>query len=112
MFTCGVRGKLVAYSELGMIEAWLRADITLKASVIHERLGAEHGFTGHYQRTKMHLAGAGPLIAAERALAGEDPVTGLHRRFEVAPGTQPNSTGATRATCWPTSGSGTSARST
>src|SRR3954453_19299087 len=33
-----------------VIEAWLRADVTLKASVIHERLVAEHGFSGHYQR--------------------------------------------------------------
>ncbi len=33
-----------------VVEAWLRRDVTLKASVIHERLVAEHGFDGHYQR--------------------------------------------------------------
>src|SRR5680860_426492 len=36
----------------GVIEVWLRKDITLKGSVIHERLAAEHGFTGSYQRVK------------------------------------------------------------
>jgi len=41
-----------------LIEAWLRADITLKGTVVHERLVAEHGFTGHYQRVKMFLAEA------------------------------------------------------
>jgi len=29
---------------VGVIEAWLRADPALKATVIHERLVAEHGF--------------------------------------------------------------------
>jgi hypothetical protein len=32
-----------------VVDAWLAADPRLKASVIHERLVAEHGFTGHYQ---------------------------------------------------------------
>ena len=45
---------------VSVIEVWLRVDVTLKASVIHERLVAEHGFTGNYQRTKMHLAEARP----------------------------------------------------
>ena len=35
--------------------------------MIHERLVAEHGFTGHYQRVKMYLAEARPRIAAELA---------------------------------------------
>lgn len=73
---------------VAVIEAWLRADVRLKASVIHERLVDQHGFTGNYQRTKMHLAQARPLIAAELALADENPLTGLHRRFEVVPGAQ------------------------
>ncbi|HET9516423.1 MAG TPA: IS21 family transposase [Actinoplanes sp.] len=72
----------------GVIEAWLRADITLKGSVIHERLVAEHGFTGSYQRVKMFLAETRPRIAAELAGADENPLTGLHRRFEVVPGAQ------------------------
>ena len=73
---------------VGVIDVWLRADVRLKASVIHERLVAEHGFTGNYQRTKMHLAQARPLIAAELALEDENPLRGLHRRFEVVPGAQ------------------------
>jgi transposase len=73
---------------VGLIEAWLRADVTLKAAVMHERLVAEHGFTGSYQRTKMFVAEARPRIVAELAVADENPLTGLHRRFEVVPGAQ------------------------
>src|SRR3974377_603617 len=40
----------------GVIDAWLRMDITLRASVIHERLAAEHGFTNSYQRVKVYVA--------------------------------------------------------
>lgn len=54
-----------------VIEAWLRADITLKGAVVHERLVAEHGFTGHYQRVKMFLAEARLRIAAELAATDE-----------------------------------------
>ena len=71
-----------------VIDAWLRADITIKGSVIHERLVAEHGFTGSYQRVKVHLIEARPRIAAELAAEDENPLTGLHRRFEVVPGAQ------------------------
>lgn len=71
-----------------VVEAWLRADITLKGTVIHERLVAEHGFSGNYQRVKMFLAEVRPRIAAELAEHDENPLTGLHRRFEVLPGAQ------------------------
>jgi len=73
---------------VGVVETWLRTDITLKATVIHERLVAEHGFTGNYQRVKVHLAEARPRIAAELAERDDNPLTGLHRRFEVVPGAQ------------------------
>ena len=73
---------------VGVIEAWLRADVALKGTVIHERLVAEYGFTGHYQRVKMFLAEARPRIAAELAEIDDNPLTGLHRRFEVVPGAQ------------------------
>jgi transposase len=73
---------------VGVVEAWLRADITLKGSVIHERLVTQHGFTGSYQRVKMFLAEARPRIAAGLTEADENPLTGLHRRFEVVPGAQ------------------------
>src|SRR4051794_32299834 len=73
---------------VGVVDAWLRRDIALRASVIHERLAAEHGFTGHYQRVKMYVAQARPRIAAELDAGDENPLTGLHRRFEVVPGAQ------------------------
>jgi hypothetical protein len=38
-----------------VVDAWLAADPQLKASVIHERLVAEHGCTGHYQRVKLYV---------------------------------------------------------
>lgn len=71
-----------------IIGVWLRADITLKGAVIHERLVAEHGFTGSYQRVKMHLAEVRGVIAAELDDADEYRLRGLHRRFEVVPGAQ------------------------
>lgn len=83
----GTQPKLIT-PFVGVIEAWLRADITLKATVIHERLVDQHGFTGNYQRVKMFLAEARPRIAAELAVEDENPLTGLHRRFEVVPGAQ------------------------
>jgi len=79
---------LVIAPFTGVVDGWLRRDVTLKASVIHERLAAEHGFTGHYQRVKVYVARARPRIAAELARSDENPLTGLHRRFEVVPGAQ------------------------
>ena len=70
------------------IEAWLRSDLALKGTVIHERLVAEYGFTGHYQQVKMFLAEARPRIAAALDESDDNPLTGLHRRFEVVPGAQ------------------------
>lgn len=83
----GSQPKVIA-PFVGVVEAWLRADITLKGSVIHERLVAEHGFPGSYQRVKMFLAEARPRVAAELDVADDNPLTGLHRRFEVVPGAQ------------------------
>ena len=71
-----------------LIEGWLRADVTLKGSVVHERLVAEYAFTGSYQRVKVHLAEVRPRIAAQLAAEDENPLSGLHRRFEVVPGAQ------------------------
>lgn len=69
-----------------LVDAWLAGDLTLRATVIHERLVAEHGFTGSYQRVKLYVADARPRIAAELGLPG--PLAGLHRRFETTPGAQ------------------------
>jgi transposase len=61
----------------------LRTQPRLKASVIHERLVAEHGFAGHYQRVKIY-------VRENRArLTDADPEpAGFHRRFEVLAGAQ------------------------
>lgn len=71
-----------------LIESWLRGDVSLKGSVIHERLVADHGFTGHYQRVKMHLATVRPLIEDELFATDDNNLRGLHRRFEVVAGAQ------------------------
>ena len=70
------------------IEGWLRTDLELRGSVIHERLVAEYGFGGSYQRVKMFLAEARPRIAAELEEQDDNPLRGLHRRFEVVAGAQ------------------------
>lgn len=69
-----------------VVDAWLAKDITMRASVIHERLVAEHDFGGSYQRVKLYVAEARPRIAAEQGLPG--PLSGLHRRFETTAGAQ------------------------
>ena len=69
-----------------VIDAWLAADPRLKASVIHERLVADHGFTGHYQRVKLYVADARQRLAREGE--AESGLSGLHRRFEVVAGAQ------------------------
>jgi len=72
----------------GVIDAWLRTDMDMRAPVIWERLVAEYGFAHSYQRVKMYVAEARPRIAAELDAADENPLRGLHRRFEVLPGAQ------------------------
>ncbi|TJZ95878.1 hypothetical protein [Actinacidiphila oryziradicis] len=84
----------------GVVDTWLRREPRLKASVIHERLAAEYGFTGHYQRVKMYVAEARPRIAAELATRDENPVHGLHRRFETLPGAQSPAGGCRAWTVW------------
>ncbi|HEX6403939.1 MAG TPA: IS21 family transposase [Pseudonocardiaceae bacterium] len=68
-----------------VVDAWLATDPGLKASVIHERLVAEHGFTGHYQRVKLYVAEARQRLARE---ADSSALSQLHRRFEVVAGAQ------------------------
>jgi transposase len=67
----------------GLIDAWLRRQPKLKSSVVHERLVAEHGFTGHYQRVKVYVREARARVAAS-----EPTPSGFHRRFEVLAGAQ------------------------
>ncbi len=70
-----------------LIDSMLRAEILMKASVIHERLAAEYGFTGSYQRVKLYVQQARPQVAEELGIAPKE-LAGLHRRFEVIPGAQ------------------------
>ena len=45
--------------------------------MIHERLVAEYGFTGNYQRVKMFLAEARPRIAAALEESDDNPLSGF-----------------------------------
>lgn len=72
----------------GVVDAWLRADVRLRAATIHERLVTQYGFTGSYQRTKMYVAEARPRIVVELDAGDENRVRGLHRRFETVAGAQ------------------------
>ncbi|MGH3517789.1 MAG: IS21 family transposase [Haloechinothrix sp.] len=83
----GTQPKVIApFTEV--IDAWLRTNIKLRGTVIHERLVAEYGYRHSYQRVKMYLQEARPRIVAELAEGDENPLHGLHRRFEVVPGAQ------------------------
>jgi transposase len=83
----GTQPKVIApFAEV--IDQWLRADIKLRATVIHERLVAQYEYRHSYQRVKMYVREARPRIAAELAGCDENPLYGLHRRFEVLPGAQ------------------------
>ncbi|WP_438829318.1 IS21 family transposase [Streptomyces sp. HUAS TT20] len=70
-----------------LIDAMLRSEVLLKASVIHERLASEYGVTINYQRVKIYLQEARPRIAEELGISPGE-LAGLHRRFEVIPGAQ------------------------
>jgi transposase len=81
-----LRNRVIA-AYAPVIDGWLRAEVLLKGTVIHERLVAEYGFTGNYQRVKMYLQEARPRIAAELGYTPSE-LARLHRRFEVVPGAQ------------------------
>jgi transposase len=73
--------KIDPYAHL--VDAWLAKQPKLKAVTIYERLVAEHGFDGHYQRVKVYVRENRDRVVAIPA----DP-PGLHRRFEVLAGAQ------------------------
>jgi transposase len=73
--------KVDPYAHL--IDAWLAKQPKLKAVTIDERLVAEHGFDGHYQRVKVYLRENRERLSD----AGSEPA-GFHRRFEVLAGAQ------------------------
>ncbi|MFF3488208.1 IS21 family transposase [Streptomyces sp. NPDC002701] len=70
-----------------LVDAMLRAEVLMKAAVIHERLVAEYGFTGNYQRVKLYVQEARPRVAEELGITPKE-LAGMHRRFEVIPGAQ------------------------
>jgi transposase len=76
------RGRKVA-AVAAVIDEMLRREPRLRASVIHERLVADYGFDGHYQRVKLYVRSARLRVCGQ-----PEPGTGLHRRFEVVPGAQ------------------------
>lgn len=71
-----------------LVDSMLRAEILMKAAVIHGRLTAEYGFTGNYQRVKLYFQEARPRIAEEFGIMPKE-LAGMHRRFEVIPGPRP-----------------------
>jgi len=80
-------GKLVD-RYVGTIDAWLRASKgALCASTIFERLAGEpYRFPGSYERVKEYVRLRRPQILAELGIV--DRGAQMHRRFEVAPGSQ------------------------
>ncbi|MFC9293941.1 IS21 family transposase [Streptomyces sp. NPDC057011] len=82
------RGRRWMVDEVApLIDAMLRSEILIKGAVVHERLVAEYGFTGTYQRVKLYMQEARPRIAQELGISPGE-LAGLHRRFEVVPGAQ------------------------
>jgi transposase len=79
--------KQMVRQYAAVIDTWLKADLLIKGTVVHERLVEQYGFTGNYQRVKLYLQEARPRIAEELGVSlGQ--LGSLHRRFEVVPGAQ------------------------
>lgn len=85
----GTQPRVVTPELEEVIRGMLRADVELKASVIHERLVHERGVPVHYQRVKLACRELRPLVVAELD-AGDEVrrLRGLHRRFATLPGAQ------------------------
>ena len=82
------RSRARVIDEFGpLIDSMLRAEVLMKAAVIHERLAQEYGFTGNYQRVKLYVQTARPRIAEELGITPKE-LAKMHRRFEVIPGAQ------------------------
>ena len=83
----GQRYRRLVDEVAPLIDAMLRSEVLLKASVIHERLVQDYAVSINYQRVKLYLQEARPRIAEELGI-GPAELAGLHRRFEVVPGAQ------------------------
>ncbi len=84
--------KRVVDEVAPLIDAMLRAEVLMKAAVIHERLATEYGFTGNYQRVKLYVQEARPRIGEEL------PFHCIRRRSD-----SPATTTST-SMCWPPTG--------
>ncbi|WP_438817428.1 hypothetical protein [Streptomyces fildesensis] len=52
------RSRARVIDEFGpVVDSMLRAEVLMKAAVIHERLAQQYGFTGNYQRVKLYADG-------------------------------------------------------
>lgn len=83
----GQRPRRVVDEVAPLIDAILRAEVLLEASVIHERLVQNYAVSINYQRVKLYLQETQPRIAEELGISPGE-LAGLHRRFEVVPGAQ------------------------
>lgn len=83
----GTQQRAITDEIAALIEEMLRADITIAASVIHERLASEKAVIVNYQHVKMYCSTARPIIRDELG-AEESGLGNLHRRFETIPGAQ------------------------
>ena len=75
------RGRMVD-DVAPLIDAMLRSEILIKGAVVHERLVAEYGFTGNYQRVKLYMQEARPRVAEELGISPCE-LAGLHRRTSL-----------------------------
>jgi hypothetical protein len=91
-----IAGPPVTGSQGGRVRGgdreMLRREPRLRASVIHERLVADYGFDGHYQRVKIYVREARPRVCPQLDMGVQ-----LHRRFEVTQARRRRSTGVRRA---------------
>lgn len=60
-----------------LVDAMLRAEVLMKAAVIHERLVAEYGFTGNYHRVKLYVQEARPWLVEELGITPKRDVTAI-----------------------------------
>jgi predicted transcriptional regulator len=83
--TADRRHRRVVDEVAPLIDAMLKFEGLLKASVIHERLIQDYAVTINYQRVKLYVQEARPRIAEELGISPGE-LAGLHRRFEVVSG--------------------------
>jgi len=85
-----------------VIDAMLTNTPRIRASVIHERLVAEHGFGGSYQRVKLYVAARRPVLApAPQAEFFDRPSARQSRAWaSVSPAQRPSPSTATASLRW------------